>query len=111
MEKHKSDEAREVPIYQSPNRANLLLGCDREALLFVGLMAAALIFSVARLWAIAVGCAAFVFAVAFFSRMAKLDPLMRHVYVRHVRYRGFYPAKSGLRAEVLPVGNSWLKWR
>lgn len=107
----KGEDAREVPIYQSPNRHNLLLGCDREALLLVGLMAAALIFSVARLWAIVIGVVSFIAAVAFLSRMAKLDPLLRHTYVRHVRYQGYYPAKSGLRAEVVPVGESWIKWR
>lgn len=111
MDATKKDDAREVPIYQSPNRPNLLMGCDREALLMVGLMAAALIFSVARLWAIITGVLTFVAAAAFLSRMAKLDPLLRHTYVRHVRYRGYYPAKSGLWAETLSCGESWFRWR
>lgn len=101
------DQPREVPIFQSANRPNLLMGCDREMLLLVGLLSAALIFSVAALWAVAIGLAAWVLAVAALSRMAKVDPLLRHVYVRHVRYGGYYPAKSGLRAEQMEVRKNW----
>jgi hypothetical protein len=39
--------------------------------------------------------------------MGKADPLLRHVYVRHIRYRGFYPAKSGLHARALPTPMNW----
>lgn len=102
-------EAREIPIYQSPNRPNLILGCDREALLSVGLLCAMLIFSIARLWALVVGLVAWVAAVAVLSRMAKVDPLMRHTYVRHVRYKGFYAAKSGRMAQAVEVGKSWIR--
>jgi len=28
--------------------------------------------------------------------MGKADPLLRQIYVRHIRYKAFYPAKSGL---------------
>ena len=30
------------------------------------------------------------------QRMGKADPLLRQIYVRHIRYKAFYPAKSGL---------------
>ena len=75
--------------------------------LLAGLLSAALIFAVATAWAVAVGVAAWVFAVAALSRMAKVDPLLRHVYVRHVRYARYYPARSGVEAEVMEVAKAW----
>ena len=33
------------------------------------------------------------------QRMGKADPLLRHVYLRHIRYLAFYPAKSGLHGQ------------
>lgn len=101
------EEPREVPLYQSANRPNLLMGCDREMVLLAALLSAALIFSVATLWSLAIGIAAWVAAVAVLSRMAKLDPLLRHVYVRHVKYADYYPAKSDLRAEAMQVRKGW----
>jgi len=101
------DDPREVPLYQSANRPNLLMGCDREMVLLAALLSAALIFSVATLWSLVIGIAAWVGAVAVLSRMAKLDPLLRHVYVRHVKYGDYYPAKSGLWAEAMQVRKGW----
>lgn len=37
----------------------------------------------------------------------KADPLLRHVYLRHVAYRGFYPAKSGLHSRAVPTPMRW----
>lgn len=102
-----NDQPREVQIFQSANRPNLIMGGDREMVLLAGLLSAALIFSVATVWAIAVGISAWVFAVAALSRMAKVDPLLRHVYVRHVRYARYYAAKSGIDAEAMEVSKVW----
>jgi type IV secretion system protein TrbD len=107
----KPDDAREVPVYQSANKPNLLMGCDRELLLFVGLIAAALVFSVVRWWAVICGAVAWFASIAILRHMAKIDPLMRQVYIRHVKYGDFYPAKSGLRALVMNVGKTWTTWR
>ncbi len=102
-----NDQPREVKIFLSANRPNLLAGGDRELVLLAGLLASALIFSVATVWAVAVGIAAWVFSVAALSRMAKVDPLLRHVYVRQVRYQPYYPAKSGIEAEATEVPKTW----
>lgn len=101
------EEPREITIYQSANRPNLLIGCDRELVLMVALLCAALIFSVATLWGVVVGVTTWVAAVALLSRMAKLDPYLRQVYLRHVKYGGFYPAKGGLRSQAMQVGKGW----
>jgi hypothetical protein len=39
--------------------------------------------------------------------MAKADPLLRRVYLRHIRYVAFYPAKSGLRSPSQETPANW----
>jgi type IV secretion system protein VirB3 len=86
----------------------LLLGGDRELVLVSGVLAAMLIFAVMTWWSIVAGLVLWLAAVAVLARMGRVDPLLRHVYVRHVRYRAFYPAKSSLCAR--PTSTR-MKWR
>jgi len=102
------DAPREMPFHQSANRPHLLLGGDRELVLISGVLAAMLIFAVMTWWSIVAGLVLWLAAVAVLARMGRVDPLLRHVYVRHVRYRAFYPAKSRLCAR--PTSTR-MKWR
>ncbi len=101
------DTPREIVIHQSANRPHLLLGGDRELVLFAGLMSAMLIFALVTWWGIATGIALWIFAVAVLSRMGRFDPLLRQVYIRHVRYRAFCPAKGRLRGETSATPKAW----
>ena len=60
------------------------------------LIAVSLAFSLASLWGVALSVGFWISAVAVLQRMGKADPMLRQVYMRHIRYRPFYPAKSGL---------------
>jgi type IV secretory pathway TrbD component len=78
---------RALPIRRAGNRSSLFMGGDRELVMLSGVMAFALIFSAAelRLW----------FAALFVFRwMAKADPRMRQVYLRHRRYAAYYPPRA-----------------
>ena len=101
------ENPREIVIHQSCNRPNLLLGCDRELLLLCGMLSAMLIFALVTWWGVAVGITLWVMSVAALSRMGKADPLMRAIYVRHVRYRPFYFAKSGIEAASVGTPQRW----
>jgi type IV secretion system protein TrbD len=101
------ERAREVTFHQSANRPNLLLGGDRELVLFSALFAAVLIFSLAKLWAAMVGVVFWLTAVGVLRRLGKADPLMRKVYLRHIRYKQFYPAKSGLHRVMAGTPKRW----
>jgi type IV secretion system protein TrbD len=46
-------------------------------------------------------------AVGVLARMAKVDPLLRHVYIRHIGYRDFYPAKSRMSAPPTTTPANW----
>lgn len=85
---------RTIPLRRAGNRHNLFMGGDRELVMFAGLLAGALIFSAQDLRATVFGVMLWVAALCMLRLMAKADPKLRHVYLRHRRYRGYYPARS-----------------
>ncbi|KQN65213.1 conjugal transfer protein TrbD [Duganella sp. Leaf61] len=85
---------RAIPIRRAGNRQNLFMGGDRELVMFSGVMAFALIFSAQELRATVVGLLLWFCALYLCRLMAKSDPKLRFVYMRHRRYRPYYPARS-----------------
>jgi type IV secretion system protein VirB3 len=85
---------RTIPIRRTGNRHNLFMGGDRELVMIAGLFAFALIFSAQELRATAVGILLWFSALFACRRMAKSDPRLRSVYLRHRKYRPYYPARS-----------------
>lgn len=81
-------------IHRALSRPNLLMGADRELVLLTGLAAVILIFVVLTWYAALFGVAIWLVAVAALRMMAKVDPLMRRVYVRHVSYKPHYRPTS-----------------
>jgi type IV secretory pathway TrbD component len=102
-----NDRPREIVIHPSANRPNQILGGDRELVLIAILVSISLGFSLASWWGIVLSVSFWVGAVALLQRMGKADPLLRHIYLRHIRYRSFYPAKSGLLSRCAAVPRSW----
>jgi type IV secretion system protein TrbD len=101
------DKPREVVIHQSANRPNLLLGGDRELVLFTMMIAAGLAFSLATLWGIGLAVAYWIVSMAILQRMGKADPLLRKTYFRHIQYSAFYPAKGGMLATSAETPRTW----
>ncbi|MBB3747167.1 type IV secretion system protein VirB3 [Rhizobium sp. BK591] len=81
-------------VHRALSRPNLLIGADRELVLLTALAAIILIFVVLTWYAALFGTAIWLIAVATLRMMAKADPLMRRVYVRHISYKAFYRATS-----------------
>src|SRR6185437_3822490 len=102
-----AEKPREVVIHQSANRPNLVLGADRELVLVTIMIATGLAFSLASWWGICLALVFWLSSVAALQRMGKADPMLRHVYFRHIRYLRFYPAKSGLRAASAETPRNW----
>ena len=87
-------EARRAPIHQSLHRQNLVLGAERELAMSSALIA--LLVGVGGMTVIS-GIAAFVFwlaAIFVLRRMARADPLMSKVWMRHVKQQDLYSAKA-----------------
>src|SRR5215467_15391362 len=102
-----ADRPREIVIHPSVNRPNQILGGDRELVLLTLLISVSLAFSLATLWGVGLAVGFWIGAVAVLQRMGKADPMLRQVYLRHIRYRPFYPAKSGLHAKCLQRPAHW----
>jgi len=102
-----TDRPREIVIHQSANRPNQLLGGDRELVLVTILVSVSLAFSLATPWGFGLAVAFWIGAIAVLQRMGKADPMLRQAYMRHIRYRTFYPAKSGLFSQCVPHASKW----
>jgi type IV secretory pathway TrbD component len=85
---------RTIPIRRAGNRNNLFMGGDRELVMFAGLLAFALIFSAQELRATIFGLTLWFSALYVFRLMAKHDPRMRQIYLRHRTYKRYYPSRS-----------------
>ncbi|MDR6101752.1 type IV secretory pathway TrbD component [Agrobacterium larrymoorei] len=81
-------------VHRALSRPNLLMGADRELVLVTALAAVILIFVVLTWYAALFGVAVWLVAVAALRMMAKADPLMRRVYIRHISYKTLYRATS-----------------
>ena len=81
-------------IHRALSRPNLLLGTDRELVLVTGLAAAILIFVVLTWVSALFGLAVWTVIVGLLRMMAKADPQMRRVYLRHITYRPHYRPTS-----------------
>jgi type IV secretion system protein VirB3 len=102
-----AERPREIVIHQSANRPNQILGGDRELVLLALLVSVSLAFSLATLWGVALAVGFWLAAVAVLQRMGKADPMLRQVYMRHIPYRPFYPAKSALFSRCLQHPSRW----
>ena len=93
------EKPREVVIHQSANRPHLLLGGDRELVLFAALLSAMLAFSLVTWWGVVAGVLLWLAAVAVLSRMGRSDPLLRQVYIRHVRVSPLLSGEGATRRQ------------
>src|SRR5579872_704693 len=101
------DAPRQIAIHPSVDRPRLILGADREMVLFIGLISAILVFALVTWWSILLGTGLWLTGVALLVRMGKADTQMRKVYLRHVRYQAFYPAKSGIHSAGVRLPRGW----
>lgn len=90
-------ELRRIPVHSSLHRANLVMGAERE--LVLGSALAALLVGIGGLSLVSAGTAIVFWFCAIWAlrRMARADPMMSKVWLRHVRQQVFYSARSGRR--------------
>lgn len=113
MSSYEAKPLRAVPLHRSLNRPNLVFGCDREMVMFAGLISGTMIFFVMEWGAALTGVLLWLFAVFALRRMAKADPFMRQIYMRNRTYKSYYtPRPSPFRvindtANKRRMGNPW----
>jgi len=83
-----------IKVHSALNKSNLLLGGERELMLLVGLFSALMIF-IAMTWqTFIIGITLWLILTMLLRMMAKADPLMSKIYLRHLKYKDFYMAHS-----------------
>jgi type IV secretory pathway TrbD component len=93
------DGSRRTTIHASLTRPLLLAGAERELVLINGTAIAALIFGVGFHWASLTVAGLFATVGHWaLTRVAKHDPQMSRIYIRHVRYQEHYPARASAKA-------------
>lgn len=85
---------RSIPIHQSLHRPHLVLGGEREPVLYAGLLAVIIFMAGMSKSAAVIALVLWFGSVAAFRRMAKADPQMSKVWMRHIRQQDYYPAHS-----------------
>lgn len=85
---------RSTPFHRALHRPQTVMGGERELTLFSMLIAGGLIVSGMNLVQAVVGTALWFICLHFLRQMAKVDPNMSKVYIRHLQYGTYYPARS-----------------
>ena len=101
------DAPREVPIHPSVLRSRSFFGGDRELGIFLALISAILVFALMTWWSIVLGVALWLAGVGVLSLLEKIDPLLRPVYLRHVKYDAYYAAKAAIYSSGVRLRRTW----
>lgn len=85
---------KKIPIHRVGNRPHLFMGGDRELVMLIGLLAGILVLTTLDWIAALAGILLWGAGLYFLRKLAKADPMMRAVYLRHRIYQTYYPARS-----------------
>jgi type IV secretion system protein VirB3 len=85
---------RYTPFYRALHRPNLFLGGERELVMSTGVLCSGLVVSSQNWPATIVGISIWCVSVGIFRMMAKIDPYLVRVYLRHLKYQNYYSPRS-----------------
>src|SRR6266404_1072259 len=92
-------ERRVSAIHRSLTQPILLAGAERPLAIANWITAAALVFGGGLHWyTIAMGAFLLTFGHWALFEATKFDPQLSRVYVRHIRYQDYYPARAPISA-------------
>ena len=89
-----AEDLRRIPIHRALTRPDLMAGCERELVMAAGMMTGILVFVAMNWLAALVGIVIFPLMVMALRAIAKADPVMSKIYLRHIKYRPYYPEHS-----------------
>lgn len=87
-------QLRRTPLHRALHRPTLIAGGERELVLLTGLMAGGVVVTALNVPALIVGVIVWIANLWLLRKMAKADPEMSKVYLRSIKYAGYYPARS-----------------
>lgn len=93
-------QLRRTAIHRALHRPNLLMGGDRELVGSLLVVCGALTISAQNLPSTIVAAVLYGIGIAALRWMAKSDPYLRAVYLRHLGYAQFYSARTSVHSRV-----------
>lgn len=87
-------QLRTIPFYRALSRPELVAGCEREPILFTGLMTFTLIVAGSTVLTLFIGILIWLICFQLLRKMGKADPYMSKIYIRHIKYRAYYPPRA-----------------
>jgi type IV secretion system protein VirB3 len=87
-------ELRRTPIYRALHRPNLILGGERELVLFALVLFGSIAVTSLNIIAISISGLLWFIVIALLRAMAKADPYMSCIYLRQLKYKTYYDARS-----------------
>ena len=85
---------RRTQFFRVLHRPRLFLGGEREPVMMLAIVAAGLAVSGQNLVTLVVAGLLWFGCIGIFRQIAKADPQMSQVYLRQLRYRGYYAPRS-----------------
>lgn len=85
---------QKTPIYRAMNRPTLFMGGDRELVLCSMVTFITMIFTSLNVIIILASIGMLLLIIHGLRVVAKSDPQMRNIYLRHIKYKSYYPAQS-----------------
>lgn len=85
---------RRIPFHRVLHRPNLILGGERELVLFTALLTGGLAVTAQNVLATVVSLLIWVVCIGFLRKMAKADPQMSRIYFRQLQYGVYYAPHS-----------------
>ncbi len=89
-----STPLRHTTIFRALHRPNLVMGAERELILTAALLCAGVGFTAMNLPATIASAGIWLVLAGPLRMMAKSDPRMSQVYMRHIRYLAYYAPRS-----------------
>jgi type IV secretory pathway TrbD component len=85
---------RRTPFFRVLHRPRLFLGGEREPTMMMAIVAAGLAVSGQNVVTLIVAAVLWFGCIGVFRQVAKSDPQMSRVYMRQLKYRGYYAPRS-----------------
>ena len=81
-------------VYKIGTRTALIMGCERNLLIMTITLAITVGFSLQSLLGIVLAVGFFVFMLGILRKMAKVDPFLSQIYIRHIHFKKSYLAHA-----------------
>lgn len=86
---------RRIKIARALTRPALIVGCERIPLIALGMICITMAITVKLYLILGSLCIAFI-GVGVLRRIAKKDPIMFTIYLRHIKFNRLYQAKPSI---------------